>query len=117
MTQPAHSTEVKVRFVRMSATKIRRIGRLVEGKSLSEAATVLKFLPQRAAPILLKAVNSAAANVQNNLQDDARQYVVKQVIVDEGPILKRIRPRAQGRAFQIRKRTSHVTVKLERMEK
>ncbi len=116
MAQPEHSTTVKMRFVRMSPTKLRRVGQLVEGKSLPEAATVLKFLPQRAAPVLLKAVNSASANVQNNLEDDHRVYRIKKIIVDEGPMMKRIRPRAQGRAFQIRKRMSHLTLTLERME-
>lgn len=116
MAQPQHSTEVKVRYVRMSSTKLRRVGKLVEGKPLEEAATILKFLPQRAAPVLLKAVNSATANVTNNLNDDHRLYRVKQVLVDDGPMMKRTRPRAQGRAFRIRKRTSHVTITIERQE-
>ncbi len=101
------------RYVRMSPTKVRRLIALVKGKPLQEALDILRYSPQAAAEPLRKCIASAAANAENNLDLDPGTLVVALAAADEGPTLKRIRPRAQGRAFRIRKRTSHITVEVE----
>src|ERR1700749_2027659 len=103
----------KARFVRVSATKARRVINLVRGKSVSEALDILRWAPQQASEPVAKVIASAAANAQNNDGLDPSTLVVATVYADEGPTAKRIRPRAQGRAFRIRKRTSHITVIVE----
>jgi large subunit ribosomal protein L22 len=103
----------KARFVRVSATKARRVINLVRGKPVSEALDILRWAPQAASEPLAKVIASAAANAQNNEGLDPSTLVVATVYADEGPTAKRIRPRAQGRAFRIRKRTSHITVFVE----
>ena len=103
----------KARFVRVSATKARRVINLVRGKSVSEALDILRWAPQAASEPVAKVIASAAANAQNNDGLDPSTLVVAAVYADEGPTAKRIRPRAQGRAFRIRKRTSHITVIVE----
>jgi large subunit ribosomal protein L22 len=103
----------KARFVRVSATKARRVINLVRGKSVSEALDILRWAPQAASEPVAKVIASAAANAQNNEGLDPTTLVVATVYADEGPTAKRIRPRAQGRAFRIRKRTSHITVIVE----
>ncbi len=103
----------KARFVRVSASKARRVIDLVRGKSVSEALDILRWAPQAASEPVAKVIASAAANAQNNEGLDPSTLVVSTVYADEGPTAKRIRPRAQGRAFRIRKRTSHITVIVE----
>jgi large subunit ribosomal protein L22 len=103
----------KARFVSVSATKARRVIDLVRGKSVSEALDILRWAPQAASEPVAKVIASAAANAQNNEGLDPSTLVVATVYADEGPTAKRIRPRAQGRAFRIRKRTSHITVIVE----
>jgi large subunit ribosomal protein L22 len=107
------SATAKARFVRVSATKARRVIDLVRGKSVSEALDILRWAPQAASEPVAKVIASAAANAQNNEGLDPATLVVATVYADEGPTAKRIRPRAQGRAFRIRKRTSHITVIVE----
>ncbi|WP_219412770.1 50S ribosomal protein L22 [Pseudonocardia nigra] len=101
------------RFVHMSPTKVRRVIALVKGRPLQEALDILRFSPQAAAQPLYKLIASAAANAENNLDLDRDTLVVAAAYADEGPTLKRIRPRAQGRAYRIFKRTSHITVEVE----
>ncbi len=103
----------KARFVHVSASKARRVIDLVRGKSVSEALDILRWAPQAASEPVAKVIASAAANAQNNEGLDPSSLVVAAVYADEGPTAKRIRPRAQGRAFRIRKRTSHITVIVE----
>jgi large subunit ribosomal protein L22 len=103
----------KARFVRVSASKARRVIDLVRGKPVSEALDILRWAPQAASEPVAKVIASAAANAQNNDGLDPSTLVVATVYADEGPTAKRIRPRAQGRAFRIRKRTSHITVIVE----
>jgi large subunit ribosomal protein L22 len=107
------SAVARARFVRDSPTKVRRVIELVKGRSVSEALAVLRFAPQAASTPLAKVIASAAANAENNLQLDPDTLWIKSATADEGPTLKRIRPRAQGRAYRIRKRTSHITVVVE----
>ena len=101
------------RYVRMSPTKVRRVVALIKDRPLQEALDILRYLPQAAAVPVFKVVASAAANAENNLDLDRDTLVVVSATADEGPTLKRIRPRAQGRAYRIRKRTSHITVEVE----
>ncbi len=107
------SATAKARFVRVSASKARRVIDLVRGKSVEEALDILRWAPQAASEPVAKVIASAAANAQNNDGLDPTTLVVATITADEGPTAKRIRPRAQGRAFRIRKRTSHITVIVE----
>jgi large subunit ribosomal protein L22 len=107
------SATAVARFVRMSPTKARRVIDLVRGKSVTDALDILRWAPQEASEPVAKVIASAAANAQNNEGLDPSTLVVATIYADGGPTAKRIRPRAQGRAFRIRKRTSHITVIVE----
>ncbi|CAN5736803.1 hypothetical protein BH10ACT9_BH10ACT9_23800 [soil metagenome] len=107
------SASAVARFVRVSPTKARRVIDLVRGKSVAEALDILRWAPQEASEPVAKVIASAAANAQNNEGLDPDSLVVATVYADGGPTAKRIRPRAQGRAYRIRKRTSHITVIVE----
>jgi large subunit ribosomal protein L22 len=101
------------RFVRVSPRKARRVIDLVRGRSVADALDILRWAPQAASEPVAKVIASAAANAQNNNGLDPATLVVATVYADDGPTAKRIRPRAQGRAFRIRRRTSHITVVVE----
>jgi large subunit ribosomal protein L22 len=107
------SASAVAKYVGISASKARRVINLVRGKSVEEALDILRWAPQQASEPVAKVIASAAANAQNNNGLDPRTLVVATVYADEGPTAKRIRPRAQGRAYRIRKRTSHITVVVE----
>jgi large subunit ribosomal protein L22 len=114
MTTTEFPTAVaKARFVRVSPRKARRVIDLVRGRSVADALDILRWAPQAASEPVAKVIASAVANAQNNNGLDPATLVVATVYADEGPTAKRIRPRAQGRAFRIRKRTSHITVVVE----
>src|SRR6059058_30038 len=98
------------RHVHTSATKARGMVNLIRGRPAREALTVLQFAPQAASEPVYKVLASAVANAENNERLDPDSLLVSEAFVDEGPTLKRFRPRAQGRAYRIRKRTSHITV-------
>jgi len=100
------------RHVRVSPMKARRVVDLVRGLPAKEALTVLKFAPQAASEQVYKVLASAVANAENNERLDPDALLVSEAFVDEGPTLKRFRPRAQGRAYRIRKRTCHITIEL-----
>lgn len=104
------------RYVRVSPRKARLIVDLIRGKSVEDASAILKFSPQQVAEVVEKVLNSAVANAEKNNKVPAEQLFVSTTFVDEGPTLKRIRPRAQGRAFRINKRTSHITVVVKQRE-
>ena len=101
------------RHVRISPMKARRVVDLVRGMPAKEALTVLKFAPQAASEQVYKVLASAMANAENNERLDPDSLLVRAAFVDEGPTLKRFRPRAQGRAYRIRKRTCHITIEVE----
>jgi large subunit ribosomal protein L22 len=107
------SATAVARHVGISASKARRVIDLVRGKSVEEALDILRWAPQQASEPVAKVIASAAANAQNNDGLDPSTLVVATIHADEGPTAKRIRPRAQGRAYRIRKRTSHITVIVE----
>ncbi len=108
----------RVRHIRITPQKARRVIDLVRGKNAQEALAILKFAPQAASEPIYKLVASAIANARvkadnENLRLNEDELVVAKAFVDEGATLKRFRPRAQGRAFRINKRTSHITVVLQ----
>jgi len=96
--------------------KARRVVNLVRGMSAKEALTVLKFAPQAASEPVYKVVASAIANAENNERLDPDSLLISEAYVDEGPTLRRFRPRAQGRAYRIRKRTCHITIVVESVQ-
>ena len=98
--------------VRIAPRKARMVVDLIRGKQVGEAVAILKHTPKAVSPIVEKVLNSAIANAEHNYDMDAESLLIKEAYVDEGPTLKRFRPRAQGRASQINKRTSHITIVL-----
>jgi large subunit ribosomal protein L22 len=102
------------RFVRISARKARIVADLVRGKPVDQALMILRLTPKKASPLLTTAILSATANARVAGGAETRVensgFIVSEVRVDEGPTMKRIRPRAQGRAYRILKRTSHIQV-------
>ena len=103
-------------YVRVSPMKVRRVVDLIRNRPAQDALSVLKFAPQAASEPVAKVLASAIANAEHNFSLDPDTLFVSQAYVDEGPMLKRFRPRAQGRAYRIRKRTSHITVEVESIE-
>ena len=115
MTETSVEGKAQARYIRVTPMKARRVVDLIRGKQAEEAVAVLKFAPQAAAEPVRKVVESAIANARVKADRaserfDERDLVVTTAFVDEGPTLKRFRPRAQGRAGRIMKRTSHITV-------
>ncbi len=102
-----------VRNIRISPQKARLVAEIVRGLNVDKAITTLRFMPKKGARILRKALESAVANAGQNEAIDVDTLYVKTVFIDGGPTLKRIRPRAMGRAARILKRTSHITVVLD----
>ncbi len=109
------AARAQARYVRVTPMKARRVVDLVRGMPAEQALAVLRFAPQAASEPVYKVLASAVANARFTAERDSRRLdvedlVVREAYVDEGPTLKRFRPRAQGRAFRVRKRTSHITV-------
>jgi large subunit ribosomal protein L22 len=107
--------KAQARYVRVTPQKARRVVDLIRGRQAGEAVAVLRFAPQAASEPIRKVVESAIANARVKADRasepfDERELVVQAAFVDEGPTMKRFQPRAQGRAFRINKRTSHITV-------
>lgn len=107
------TVKARVKWVKSSPRKIQRVADLVRGKSAAEALVLLKFMPQKGARILEKVIKSAVANAKNNYKLDEAGLKIKELYVNKGIVMKRWQPRARGRAFPIKKRSSHVTVCLE----
>ena len=101
------------RYVRISSRKVKIVLDLIRGKSVAEAQAILRFTPKAAAPVVEKVLNSAVANAENNQELSADTLMVAECFANQGPTLKRYRPRAHGRANRILKRTSHITVILD----
>ena len=102
----------QVRYANLTPMKARRVVNLIRGRSAADAASILRFSPQAASEPVAKLLASAVANAENNQGLDPSSLIVDTIYVDEGPTLKRFQPRAQGRAFRIRKRTCHITIEL-----
>jgi large subunit ribosomal protein L22 len=101
------------RYIRISPQKARLVADVIRGRNVGEAINTLRFMPKKGARILRKIVESAVANAGQNEAIDVDTLYVKRVFIDGGPMLKRMRPRAMGRANRILKRTSHITIVLD----
>ncbi len=98
------------RTVRIAPRKVRLVVDLIRGKQVGEAVAILRHTPKAASPVVEKVLKSAVANAEHNYELDPNNLYISEIYVDEGPTLKRYRPRAQGRASAINKRTSHITI-------
>jgi len=109
---PPASAPVKAtaRYVRVAPNKARQVIAHIRGLDVDEAQTILRLSPKGVAEQILKTLNSAIANAENNNHLDVDRLMIAEVFVDEGPMLKRFQPRAMGRAYRVRKRTSHITI-------
>ena len=107
------SVKAVAKYVRMSPQKVRRVLNQLRGRSYQEALMILEFLAYSAVAPIWQVVHSAAANAEHNYGLDKKKLIITQSYADEGPRLKRIRPRAQGRAYAIIKPTCHITIVLQ----
>ncbi len=98
------------KYLRASTRKTRLVAAAIKGKPVEEAAAILRFMPQKAAADIARVLKSATANAENNHNLSAGDLIVADAIANEGPTIKRFRPRAQGRAFPIHKPMTHITV-------
>ena len=101
-----------LRYARISSRKVKIVADLIRGKKVDEALAIVKFTPKASSELLEKLLKSAIANAENNHNMNRANLVVSEIYANQGPTLKRIRPAAKGSAVRIRKRTSHVTIKL-----
>src|SRR5689334_17834644 len=108
----AIQTQAVLKYVRMSPKKARAVADLVRGKKVDEALNILKFSTRKTAKVIRKVLESAIANAENNHGADVDELKVREIYIDEGPVLKRTMPRAKGRADRISKPTSHITVRV-----
>jgi large subunit ribosomal protein L22 len=106
-------TKAVAKYIRIAPTKVRKVARAVKGMSAEDALNLLGCMPQRSAKILGKVIRSAVANAEQKPDMDVDSLSVSNIVVDQGPSLKRFRARAMGRATRILKRTSHISVVLE----
>ena len=102
--------KASLNYARISCRKVKIVLDIIKNKPVAEAMAILKHTPKAASELVYKLVASAVANAENNFSMDTSKLYVSEAYANQGPTLKRIRPRAQGRAFRIRKRTSHITV-------
>ena len=101
------------KYIRISSNKVRRVLNQIRGRSYLEALMILEFMPYRACGPIWQVLNSAAANAENKIGVNKENLKIKTVFADQGPVLRRFRPRAQGRGYQIRKPTCHITIIVE----
>ena len=101
-----------LRFARISARKVKIVADLIRGKKVDEALAIVKFTPKASSEIIEKLLKSAIANAENNHGMNRGNLIVSEIYANQGPTMKRIRPAAKGSAVRIRKRTSHITIKL-----
>lgn len=106
-----------VKYARVSTRKAKLVMDLIRHKGIDEAYAIMKYMPRNASEILIKLLKSAEANAVNNNQLDRESLYVSEIFAEQGPTLKRVMPRAQGRAFRIHKRTSHITLVLKERAK
>ena len=105
----------KLSYARISSRKVKIVIDMIRNKTVGEAMGILKNTPKAASELVIKLLQSAAANAENNHNMDKNNLYVAEIYANQGPTLKRVRPRAQGRAFRIRKRTSHITIVLKEL--
>jgi large subunit ribosomal protein L22 len=110
MNKTKESISATSKYIRISPSKIDVIIAKIRGKSYKEALQILKYLPQKAGAVVWQTLYSAVSNATNNFDLEKENLVISEAFVNQGPILKRMRPRAQGRAFAIQKKMSHITI-------
>jgi large subunit ribosomal protein L22 len=116
MADPSPEVKAVARYVRMSPYKVRRVLNQIRGRTYADALILLEFMPYAACEPVRKVLRSAVANAEHNNGLDPRNLVISKAYADQGPTLKRYRPRAQGRAYPIRKRTCHITIAVRPLE-
>jgi large subunit ribosomal protein L22 len=104
------------KYIRISPTKVRKVAKVAKGRPVEDALNLLEFMPQHAAKVVTKVIRSAVSNADQDVGLDVDSLMVSNIFVNEGPMLKRFRARAMGRATRILKRTSHITVTLAERE-
>ena len=109
ITESFISARAVSKYIRMSSTKVQRVLNQIRGSTYEEALIILEFLPYRACEPVWQVVQSAASNAQDLYEINKSDLIITEIFVNRGPVLKRFRPRAQGRAFAIRKPTCHIT--------
>ena len=107
----------KLSYARISSRKVKIVIDMIRNKPVDVAMGILKNTPKAASELLIKLLASAVANAENNHNMDKNNLYIAEIYANQGPTLKRVRPRAQGRAFRIRKRTSHITIVLKELGK
>jgi large subunit ribosomal protein L22 len=115
MTKTKESVSATSKYIRISPSKIDVIISKIRGKTYKEALQILKYLPQKSGAIVWQTLYSAVSNATNNFDLEKENLVITEAYVNQGPILKRMRPRAQGRAFSIQKKMSHVTIRVSEL--
>ena len=107
------TAEATLRYARISARKVKIVADLIRGKNVDEALAIVKFTPKASSEVIEKLLKSAIANAENNNGMNVENLYIAGCYADQGPIMKRVRPRAQGRAYRIEKRMSHITIVLD----
>ncbi len=110
--QAVLEAQAVLKFARISSRKVKIVADLIRGKKVDEALAIVKFTPKASSELIEKLLKSAIANAENNHNMNRANLVVSEIYANQGPTLKRIRPAAKGSAVRIRKRTSHITIKL-----
>ena len=113
MQEAINEARAQLKFARISARKVKIVADLVRGKKVDEALAIMKFTPKASSPILEKLLKSAIANAENNNGMSVENLYVEECYANKGPTMKRIRPRAQGRAYRINKKTAHISIYLD----
>lgn len=116
MSEQITSATATAKTIRIAPRKVRLVTDLIRGKSIGEAISILKFTPRSASPVVEKVLMSAIANAEHNYDLDLESLYVSEAFVNEGPTMKRFRPRAKGSASPINKRTSHITIVVSEKE-
>jgi large subunit ribosomal protein L22 len=104
------------KYIRISPSKVSPVIEKIRGKTYKEALEILKFLPQKAGALVWQTLYSAVSNAINNFDLEKENLIITEAFVNNGPMLKRMRPRARGRAFAIQKKMSHITVRISEKE-
>ena len=112
MTKQKETVSATSKYIRISPSKVDVIISKIRGKTYKEALQILKYLPQKSGAIVWQTLYSAVSNATNNFDLEKENLIITEAYVNHGPILKRMRPRAQGRAFAIQKKMSHVTIRV-----
>ena len=107
------TAEATLRYARISSRKVKIVADLIRGKDIDEALAIVKYTPKASSEIIEKLLKSAIANAENNNGMSTENLYIEECYANKGPTMKRIRPRAQGRAYRIEKKTSHITVVLD----